>query len=177
MLVGNCADLVLIHGSVVHRSEKNTSPKSRFIYTFHMIESEKEGVKWAETNWYAPRADFFPRVASALTQRIWICALFATRAGCSLLRKGSSGGCLREPLVAIKHPFMQLRAGVRRHERRAGPLLSSRLSFPPPGSGRWKEMCARRARLVASARSGDANGGSCAGALETGDLARAQSLR
>lgn len=26
-------DLVLIHGSVVHRSEKNLSPKSRFIYT------------------------------------------------------------------------------------------------------------------------------------------------
>ncbi|CED85556.1 gmc oxidoreductase [Phaffia rhodozyma] len=32
--------LVIIHGSVAHRSEHNYSDKSRFIYTFHMIESE-----------------------------------------------------------------------------------------------------------------------------------------
>ncbi|RKP35217.1 hypothetical protein BJ085DRAFT_42261 [Dimargaris cristalligena] len=30
--------LVLIHGSVLHRSSPNRSPRSRFIYTFHMID-------------------------------------------------------------------------------------------------------------------------------------------
>ncbi|KAI5481258.1 hypothetical protein MNV49_004878 [Pseudohyphozyma bogoriensis] len=44
-------DLVIIHGSVVHRSEKNLSDKSRFIYTFHMIEGEAE---WDELNWLQP---------------------------------------------------------------------------------------------------------------------------
>jgi len=28
--------LVLIHGNVLHKSEKNLSEKSRFIYTFHV---------------------------------------------------------------------------------------------------------------------------------------------
>ncbi|KAK4706096.1 phytanoyl-CoA hydroxylase, partial [Phenoliferia sp. Uapishka_3] len=44
-------DLVLIHGSVVHRSEKNFSQKSRFIYTFHLIDGETE---WDEKNWLQP---------------------------------------------------------------------------------------------------------------------------
>lgn len=44
-------DLVLIHGSVIHRSEKNLSQKSRFIYTFHMIEG---GAEWPATNWLQP---------------------------------------------------------------------------------------------------------------------------
>lgn len=43
-------DLVLIHGSVIHRSEKNLSQKSRFIYTFHMIEGAP-GTVWDEKNW------------------------------------------------------------------------------------------------------------------------------
>lgn len=30
--------LVLIHGSVYHKSEKNSSDKGRIIYTFHVIE-------------------------------------------------------------------------------------------------------------------------------------------
>lgn len=30
------ADLALIHGSVIHRSEKNLSQKSRFIYTVRL---------------------------------------------------------------------------------------------------------------------------------------------
>ncbi|KAM0789918.1 hypothetical protein ACM66B_006759 [Microbotryomycetes sp. NB124-2] len=44
-------DLVLIHGSVIHRSEKNTSPNSRFVYTFHIIDGHCE---WPETNWLQP---------------------------------------------------------------------------------------------------------------------------
>lgn len=47
-------DLVLIHGSVVHRSEKNTSSKSRFIYTFHLVEGAAE---WSPTNWLQPTAE------------------------------------------------------------------------------------------------------------------------
>lgn len=40
--------LVLIHGNVLHRSEKNTSPKSRYIYTFHLIEGDNE---YDSRNW------------------------------------------------------------------------------------------------------------------------------
>ena len=43
--------LVLIHGNMLHKSEKNTSAKSRFIYTFHMIEGE---CKYDERNWLQP---------------------------------------------------------------------------------------------------------------------------
>ncbi|KAK9897845.1 phytanoyl-CoA dioxygenase [Cystobasidium minutum MCA 4210] len=43
--------LVLIDGSVIHRSEKNLSDKSRFIYTFHMIEGQAE---YDEKNWLQP---------------------------------------------------------------------------------------------------------------------------
>lgn len=43
--------LVLIHGSVIHRSESNLSKDSRFIYTFHVIEGEKE---WDHLNWLQP---------------------------------------------------------------------------------------------------------------------------
>ncbi|CAF4619719.1 unnamed protein product, partial [Didymodactylos carnosus] len=32
-------DAVLIHGQVVHKSEQNTSPITRQIYTFHIIET------------------------------------------------------------------------------------------------------------------------------------------
>ncbi|KAK5108681.1 hypothetical protein LTR62_008086 [Meristemomyces frigidus] len=34
--------LVLIHGNLLHKSEKNISSKGRMIYTFHVIEGEKE---------------------------------------------------------------------------------------------------------------------------------------
>ncbi|KAJ7132783.1 phytanoyl-CoA dioxygenase [Mycena crocata] len=44
-------DLVLIHGSVLHKSERNTSNKTRFAYTFHMIESQ---VTYDEKNWLQP---------------------------------------------------------------------------------------------------------------------------
>ncbi|EMC92463.1 hypothetical protein BAUCODRAFT_290267 [Baudoinia panamericana UAMH 10762] len=40
--------LVLIHGNLLHKSEKNTSQKGRMIYTFHMIEGEH---KFDERNW------------------------------------------------------------------------------------------------------------------------------
>ena len=40
--------LVLIHGNLLHKSEKNTSQKGRMIYTFHVIEGEEE---YDERNW------------------------------------------------------------------------------------------------------------------------------
>ena len=47
-----CAgSVVLIHGSVVHRSSANHSANSRIIYTFHMIEGAP-GHVYDERNWY-----------------------------------------------------------------------------------------------------------------------------
>ncbi|GBE81220.1 phytanoyl-CoA dioxygenase [Sparassis latifolia] len=46
-------DMVLIHGSVLHRSEKNRSPHTRFAYTFHMIESPPHAV-YDDKNWLQP---------------------------------------------------------------------------------------------------------------------------
>lgn len=43
--------LVLIHGNLLHKSGKNTSEKSRFIYTFHVIEGENE---YDGRNWLQP---------------------------------------------------------------------------------------------------------------------------
>lgn len=40
--------LVLIHGSLLHKSEKNLSQKGRMIYTFHVIEGEEE---YDHRNW------------------------------------------------------------------------------------------------------------------------------
>ncbi|KAG8891599.1 hypothetical protein FRB99_003458, partial [Tulasnella sp. 403] len=45
--------LVLIHGSVLHKSERNCSPKTRYAYTFHMIESAPPTV-YDEKNWLQP---------------------------------------------------------------------------------------------------------------------------
>ena len=48
--------LVLIHGNVLHKSERNLSDKSRFIYTFHVIEGENE---YDKRNWLqAPGEEF-----------------------------------------------------------------------------------------------------------------------
>ncbi|KAJ7725856.1 phytanoyl-CoA dioxygenase [Mycena maculata] len=44
-------DLVLIHGSVLHKSERNTSDRTRFAYTFHMIDSH---ATYDEKNWLQP---------------------------------------------------------------------------------------------------------------------------
>jgi Phytanoyl-CoA dioxygenase (PhyH) len=41
--------LVIIHGNVLHKSEANRSLKSRYIYTFHVIEGEAE---YDEKNWF-----------------------------------------------------------------------------------------------------------------------------
>lgn len=40
--------LALIHGSVLHKSQKNTSDKSRYAYTFHVIDTE---AKYSKENW------------------------------------------------------------------------------------------------------------------------------
>jgi phytanoyl-CoA hydroxylase len=43
--------LVLIHGNLLHKSERNLSQKSRFIYTFHMIEGD---CTFDHKNWLQP---------------------------------------------------------------------------------------------------------------------------
>ncbi|KAF9479066.1 phytanoyl-CoA dioxygenase [Pholiota conissans] len=58
----NPGDLVLIHGSVLHKSERNTSPNTRFAYTFHMIESPPFA-KYDEKNWLQPTKEMpFSRI-------------------------------------------------------------------------------------------------------------------
>ncbi|CEH19064.1 Peroxisomal phytanoyl-CoA hydroxylase [Ceraceosorus bombacis] len=47
-------DVVLIHGSVLHRSTRNTSEKSRFIYTFHIIEGDQSRAIYDRKNWLWP---------------------------------------------------------------------------------------------------------------------------
>ncbi|KAL8818553.1 MAG: hypothetical protein Q9223_002835 [Gallowayella weberi] len=51
--------LVLIHGNLLHKSEKNTSAKSRFIYTFHVIEGENE---YDGRNWLQPPEKGFSKL-------------------------------------------------------------------------------------------------------------------
>ncbi|EUC45330.1 hypothetical protein COCMIDRAFT_95850 [Bipolaris oryzae ATCC 44560] len=51
--------LVLIHGNILHKSEKNTSEKSRNIYTFHVIEGDQ---KYDERNWLQPPAQGFSKL-------------------------------------------------------------------------------------------------------------------
>ena len=41
--------LIVIHGQVVHKSEKNNSSRSREIYTFHIAEGHES--KWTQENW------------------------------------------------------------------------------------------------------------------------------
>ncbi|CAI9740125.1 Hypothetical predicted protein [Octopus vulgaris] len=48
--------LVLIHGLVVHRSEKNVSSESRHAYTFHMYDKGKS--EYCSKNWLQPTADY-----------------------------------------------------------------------------------------------------------------------
>ncbi|KAI2618164.1 phytanoyl-CoA dioxygenase [Hypoxylon sp. NC1633] len=52
--------LVLIHGNLLHKSEKNLSEKSRIIYTFHVIEGE--GAEYDKRNWLQPPAEGFTRL-------------------------------------------------------------------------------------------------------------------
>jgi phytanoyl-CoA hydroxylase len=51
--------LVLIHGNLLHKSEKNTSSKSRFIYTFHVIEGQNE---YDGKNWLQPPKEGFTKL-------------------------------------------------------------------------------------------------------------------
>ncbi|GAA6015918.1 hypothetical protein JCM10207_006806 [Rhodosporidiobolus poonsookiae] len=62
----DAGDLVLIHGAVIHRSERNLSQKSRFIYTFHCIEGSAE---WDDLNWLQPTLEmpFPPLFSTAAT--------------------------------------------------------------------------------------------------------------
>jgi phytanoyl-CoA hydroxylase len=53
-------DLVLIHGNLLHKSEKNTSQKGRIIYTYHIIEDE--GRQYDEKNWLQPPAEGFTKL-------------------------------------------------------------------------------------------------------------------
>lgn len=53
--------LVLIHGNVLHQSDKNTSARSRFAYTFHVIEGA-EGWVYDERNWLQPPEGGFSRL-------------------------------------------------------------------------------------------------------------------
>jgi phytanoyl-CoA hydroxylase len=52
--------LVLIHGNILHKSEKNTSQKSRNIYTFHVIEGKE---RYDERNWLQPPEKGFSRLS------------------------------------------------------------------------------------------------------------------
>ncbi len=45
-------DLVLIHGNLLHKSERNTSQKGRIIYTFHVIEVQDR--EYDARNWLQP---------------------------------------------------------------------------------------------------------------------------
>lgn len=51
--------LVLIHGNLLHKSECNLSGKSRFIYTFHVIEGEHQ---YDRRNWLQPPEKGFSRL-------------------------------------------------------------------------------------------------------------------
>ncbi|XP_033732328.1 phytanoyl-CoA dioxygenase domain-containing protein 1-like [Pecten maximus] len=44
--------LVIINGEVVHKSEQNTSNRSRHIYTFHMY--DQSNTKYSKDNWLQP---------------------------------------------------------------------------------------------------------------------------
>ncbi|KAL2259478.1 hypothetical protein VTK26DRAFT_6833 [Humicola hyalothermophila] len=53
--------LVLIHGNLLHKSERNLSQKGRIIYTFHVIEGG-EGYKYDERNWLQSPAGGFTKL-------------------------------------------------------------------------------------------------------------------
>lgn len=53
--------LVLIHGNLLHKSERNLSQKGRIIYTFHIIEGG-EGYVYDERNWLQPPPEGFTKM-------------------------------------------------------------------------------------------------------------------
>jgi phytanoyl-CoA hydroxylase len=48
-------DLIIMHGSLVHASYANTSPKSRHAFVLHLTD---KSAKWSEHNWLQRKADF-----------------------------------------------------------------------------------------------------------------------
>ena len=57
-------DLVLIHGAVLHKSKRNTSARTRFAYTFHMIDSPPYA-EYDNKNWLQPTKDMpFSKILS-----------------------------------------------------------------------------------------------------------------
>jgi phytanoyl-CoA hydroxylase len=52
--------LVLIHGNLLHKSEKNVSQKGRIIYTFHVIEGK--GAVYDSRNWLQPPEEGFTKL-------------------------------------------------------------------------------------------------------------------
>ena len=52
--------LVLIHGNLLHKSEKNLSQKGRIIYTFHIIEGD--GATYDKRNWLQPPENGFTQL-------------------------------------------------------------------------------------------------------------------
>ena len=55
----SAGSLVLIHGNLLHQSEKNLSQKGRIIYTFHLIDGCYE---YDERNWLQPPREGFSRL-------------------------------------------------------------------------------------------------------------------
>jgi ectoine hydroxylase-related dioxygenase (phytanoyl-CoA dioxygenase family) len=55
-------DLVLIHGNLLHKSEKNLSQKGRIIYTFHIIEGD--GREYDKRNWLQPPKEGFTKLSA-----------------------------------------------------------------------------------------------------------------
>lgn len=52
--------LVLIHGNLLHKSEKNVSQKGRIIYTFHVIEGDE--AVYDSWNWLQPPKEGFTKL-------------------------------------------------------------------------------------------------------------------
>ncbi|KAG8529398.1 uncharacterized protein KY384_006035 [Bacidia gigantensis] len=53
--------LVLIHGNLLHKSERNLSQKRRLIYTFHVIEGDNQH-QYDQRNWLQPPKSGFSRL-------------------------------------------------------------------------------------------------------------------
>ena len=53
--------LVLIHGQVYHKSERNASSAPRHAYTFHMVETD--GCEYSRKNWLQATTELpFPKL-------------------------------------------------------------------------------------------------------------------
>ena len=53
--------LVLIHGQVYHKSERNASSAPRHAYTFHMVETD--GCEYSDRNWLQATKELpFPKL-------------------------------------------------------------------------------------------------------------------